>query len=315
MFARRRETLEFLLADVNDSIHVLEVGAGSGALAAIFAESNNKVTIVEPESIIDIERLEKLGVRIIRDNWPTKQLVDEKFDLILCVQVLEHIARPREFLLELAKHLRDSGKIYMEVPSGDFVKKHGSVADINYPHWNCFTETIVQRLVTECDLNILRSRELISGHDIGYVLQNPMYKSDYSVKDPFENFENAKLIQSLKYAQQKIDSWNGNIKYAFYGTTTQSQAVFGSVSDCQPKFIFDDTPAYHGAVAYDSAFQFPIVQLTTQNLAAVDAIVICAYIHDQSISEKVRDIGFNGEIYSLRPPSDPSGKVKSFFAP
>jgi SAM-dependent methyltransferase len=204
MFARRRETLEFLLADDDNSMDVLEVGAGSGALAAIFAESNNKVTIVEPESIIDLERLNKLGVRVIRDNWPTNQLVDEKFDLILCVQVLEHIARPREFLLEIAKHLRDSGKIYMEVPSGDFVKKHGSVADINYPHWNLFTESIVQRLVTECDLNISRSRELISGHDIGYVLQNPMYQSDYSVKDPFQNFENAKLKKSLKYAQQKI---------------------------------------------------------------------------------------------------------------
>ena len=48
-------------------------------------------------------------------------------------------------------------------------------------------------------------------------------------------------------------------------------------------------------------------------MAAVEVIVICAYVHDQSISEKIRDIGFTGEIYSLRPPSDPSGKVKSLF--
>ncbi len=171
----------------------------------------------------------------------------------------------------------------------------------------------MQKLVAECDLNILKRRELINGRDIGYVLQNQIHKSDYSVKAPFQNFENTKLTKSLKYAQQKIDSWNGNIKYAFYGSTSQSQAVFGSVIGCRPKFIFDDTSSYHGAVGYNSEFRFPIVQLNAQNLEAVDVIVICAYVHDQSISEKIMDIGFSGEIYSLRPPSDPSGKVKSLF--
>ena len=313
MFDRRQQTLEFLSGNGEKKLAVLEVGGGSGALSAAFAESKNSVTMLEPELIVDTARLEKLGVRIIQDVWPTDQLLGEKFDLILCVQVLEHTARPREFLLELAKHLRDSGKIYMEVPSGDWVKKHGSAADVHYPHWNYFTESIVQKLVAECELNILKRRELISGRDIGYVLQNQIHKSDYSVKAPFQNFENTKLTKSLKYAQRKIDSWNGNIKYAFYGSTSQSQAAFGSVSGCQPNFIFDDTSSYHGAVAYNSEFRFPIVQLTAQNLAAVDVIVISSYIHDQSISEKIRDIGFTGEIYSLRPPSDPSGKVKSLF--
>ena len=138
MIDRRKKIMEFLSADGDLSLNVLEVGAGSGALAAIFAESKNSVTVVEPESTLDTDRLEKQGIRVIQDIWPTSQLLEEKFDLILCVQVLEHTERPREFLLELAKYVNDDGKIYLEVPSGDWVKMHGSVTDVNYPHWNYF---------------------------------------------------------------------------------------------------------------------------------------------------------------------------------
>ena len=43
-------------------------------------------------------------------------------------------------------------------------------------------------------------------------------------------------------------------------------------------------------------------------------MVISSYVHDEEIAKKIRELGFDGEIYSLRPPSDPSGKVKSLFS-
>ena len=314
MFDRRKKIMEFLSADGDLSLNVLEVGAGSGALAAIFAESNNKVTIVEPESIIDIERLEKLGVRVIRDNWPTNQLVDEKFDLILCVQVLEHTERPREFLLELANYIKDDGRIYLEVPSGDWVKMHGSAADVHFPHWNYFTGTMIQKLASECDLNISERCELVNGRDIGYILQHIANKSDYSFQVTLQAFDLDKLEESLEIANSRTLKWNISLNYAFYGTNSQSQAAFGQLTECKPKFVFDDTPSYRGSFAYSSQLRFPILEPSLDRLKEVDAVVISVYIHDEAIARKVREMGFSGEIYSLRPPSDPSGKVKSFFA-
>ncbi len=61
MFDRRKKIMEFLSADGDSVLNVLEVGAGSGALAAIFAESKNHVTVVEPESTLDVGRLEGKG--------------------------------------------------------------------------------------------------------------------------------------------------------------------------------------------------------------------------------------------------------------
>ena len=314
MFDRRKKIMDFLSADGDLSLNVLEVGAGSGALATIFVKSKNRVTVVEPEPTLDINRLEKLGIRVIQDVWPTSQPISEKFDLILCVQVLEHTERPREFLLELAKYIKDDGRIYLEVPSGDWVKMHGSAADVHFPHWNYFTETMIQKLAAECNLNISERCELVNGRDIGYILQHVAIKSDYSFQVPLQAFEIDKLEESLEIANSQITKWNTSINYAFYGTNSQSQAAFGLLTGCKPKFIFDDTPSYRGSFAYSSQFRFPILEPSLDHLKEVDAVLISVYIHDEAIAKKIREMGFSGEIYSLRPPSDPSGKVKSLFA-
>ena len=314
MFDRRKKIMEFLSADGDLSLNVLEVGAGSGALAAIFAESKNLVTVVEPESTLDTDRLEKQGVRVIRDVWPTSKLISEKFDLILCVQVLEHTERPREFLLELANYINDDGRIYLEVPSGDWVKRHGSAADVHFPHWNYFTETMIQKLISECNLKISKRCELVNGRDIGYILQHIAIKSDYAFQVPLQAFDLDKLQESLEIANSQIIKWNTNLNYAFYGTNSQSQAAFGLLTECQPKFVFDDTPSYRGSFAYSAQFRFPIIEPSLDRLKEVDVVVISVYIHDESIAIKIRELGFDGEIFSLRPPSDPSGKVKSLFS-
>ena len=314
MFDRRKKIMDFLSADGDLSLNVLEVGAGSGALATIFVKSKNRVTVVEPEPTLDINRLEKLGIRVIQDVWPTSQPISEKFDLILCVQVLEHTERPREFLLELAKYIKDDGRIYLEVPSGDWVKMHGSAADVHFPHWNYFTETMIQKLAAECNLNISERCELVNGRDIGYILQHIAIKSDYSFQVPLQAFEVDKLEESLENANSQINKWNTSINYALYGTNSQSQAAFGLLTGCKPKFILDDTRSYHGAFAYSSRFRFPILEPSLDNLKEIDVVVISSYIHDEAIAKKISEMGFSGEIYSLRPPSDPSGKVKSLFA-
>ena len=314
MIDRRQKILGFLTADGEQSLKVLEVGGGSGALSVTFAAAKNMVTIVEPELIIDTDGLEKQGIRVIQDIWPTSQVFGEKFDLILCVQVLEHTERPKEFLLDLAKYINDDGKIYLEVPSGDWVKMHGSVADVHFPHWNYFTEMMIQKLALECNLKITKRCELVNGRDIGYVLQSEAIKSNYAFEIPFQKFEIAKLYSSVEFAKRRINEWNIDSRYAFYGSTAQSQSVYGLLNGCKPKFIFDDTPSYHNAFAYSPEFCFPILGLSLNRLEEVDVVVISSYVHDEEIAKKIRELGFDGEIYSLRPPSDPSGKVKSLFS-
>ncbi|CAB4805076.1 unannotated protein [freshwater metagenome] len=145
-------------------------------------------------------------------------------------------------------------------------------------------------------------------------MQHIAIKSDYSFQVPLQAFDLGKLEQSLEIANSQIIKWNTSLDYAFYGTNSQSQAAFGMLTGCKPKFVFDDTPSYRGSFAYSSQFRFPIFEPSLERLKEVDVVVISVYIHDEAIAKKIRELGFDGEIYSLRPPSDPSGKVKSLFS-
>jgi hypothetical protein len=46
-----------------------------------------------------------------------------------------------------------------------------------------------------------------------------------------------------------------------------------------------------------------IVQPDAGSVNAVDAILICAYLHDTVIAGRLRALGFEGEILSARPPA------------
>ena len=115
-------------------------------------------------------------------------------------------------------------------------------------------------------------------------------------------------------AKIRIAELSSNKKFAVYGANAGSQAMFGFFPQIKPEFVIDDTPSYEGAFSYSSEARFKIVKPTAENLRSVEAVLIAAYIHDKVISEKIRAAGFVGDIYSLRPPSDNSGTVRSLFA-
>lgn len=63
----------------------------------------------------------------------------ENADLIILRHVLEHIARPAEFLKMIAANNRFYGEIYIEVPDFHWIKAHGAFWDIYNEHCNYFT--------------------------------------------------------------------------------------------------------------------------------------------------------------------------------
>jgi 2-polyprenyl-3-methyl-5-hydroxy-6-metoxy-1,4-benzoquinol methylase len=314
MISRHEQTVDFLTSGVERKIRVLDVGAGSGALAAAFAKRGHEVTVVEPSSKIDGQALARFGVDVIKDFWPTVRLEGQKFDLILCVQVLEHIGDPCAFMSFLQSSLDEEGKIYLEVPSGDWVFKHGSLTDIHYPHLNYYSAQVIERIFQKAWIKPITKRDLLNGRDIGFVL----VKTKGEAKLPLEKQSVTDFSPSLEKvhlnAKIRIAELSSNKKVVVYGANAGSQAMFGFFPQIKPEFIIDDTPSYEGAFSYSSEARFKIVKPTAEVLRSIETVLIAAYIHDKVISEKIRAAGFVGDIYSLRPPSDNSGAVRSLFA-
>ncbi|PHX93503.1 MAG: hypothetical protein CK542_03875 [Acidimicrobium sp.] len=314
MISRHEQTVDFLTSKADTKLRVLDVGAGSGALAAAFARRGHRVTVVEPSSMIDERTLSDFGVNVVKDFWPAVSLEGQKFDLILCVQVLEHIADPCTFLSSLSTSLDDDGAIYLEVPSGDWVVKHASLTDIHYPHLNYFLIEVINSIFQKLLLVPNAIRNLLNGRDLGFVLRKTKSKLSNTDSKFKTDHLSVSLATNIRNAEARIFDLIAGKKFAIYGASAGSQAFFGFFPQIKPEFLFDDTPSYGGAFGYSPGARFEIVKPTAQNLSRVQSVVIAAYIHDKAIAEKIRAMGFAGDIYSLRPASDLSGTIQSLFA-
>jgi 2-polyprenyl-6-hydroxyphenyl methylase/3-demethylubiquinone-9 3-methyltransferase len=97
----------------------LDVGCGAGLLAEPLARLGAKVTGVDAAAkLIDIARdhAAKMGLDIDYRAGDVRQL-EGQFDLITCMEVIEHVADPAAFVKALAKRLAPEGLLVMSTPN------------------------------------------------------------------------------------------------------------------------------------------------------------------------------------------------------
>jgi 2-polyprenyl-3-methyl-5-hydroxy-6-metoxy-1,4-benzoquinol methylase len=93
---------------------ILDVGAGGGGIGrSVKSEGPKELVAIE----IDLrahETLKQCYDRVLTDITPIK---DERFDWIVILDVLEHLAKPASFLADLRKLLAPGGAILISVPN------------------------------------------------------------------------------------------------------------------------------------------------------------------------------------------------------
>ena len=97
----------------------LDVGCGAGLLAEPLARLGAKVTGIDatPEVIaVAREHAAAMGLAIDYRAGDVQQL-DGRFDLITCMEVIEHVADPAAFVQALAAHLAPGGLLIMSTPN------------------------------------------------------------------------------------------------------------------------------------------------------------------------------------------------------
>lgn len=99
---------------------ILDVGCGTGGTASVIkarAPSTRIVGLNNSSKELDIasEHLD-YGVQIDL-NFPENLVLSEKFDLIICSHVLEHLINPSNLLRTLERYLNDDGRLVLLVPN------------------------------------------------------------------------------------------------------------------------------------------------------------------------------------------------------
>ena len=97
----------------------LDVGCGAGLLTEPLARLGAKVTGIDaaPE-LIEVARAhgEAMGLKVDYHAGDVQNL-EGQFDLITCLEVIEHVADPAAFVKELARRLAQGGLLILSTPN------------------------------------------------------------------------------------------------------------------------------------------------------------------------------------------------------
>ncbi|HKC01672.1 MAG TPA: bifunctional 2-polyprenyl-6-hydroxyphenol methylase/3-demethylubiquinol 3-O-methyltransferase UbiG [Sphingomicrobium sp.] len=97
----------------------MDVGCGAGLLSESLARLGAKVTGIDaaPE-VIAVARDHATGMGLEIDYRAADVLdVEGQFDLITCMEVIEHVAEPQAFITALAKRLASNGLLILSTPN------------------------------------------------------------------------------------------------------------------------------------------------------------------------------------------------------
>lgn len=297
MASRHRSLVGELTGGHAGPLRVLDVGAGSGALSAAFALAGHAVTAVEPSRALEQSTGERYGFRVLNRAWPTVEIAGETFDLAVCVQVLEHTSDPAGVVASILRAVAPGGRAYVEVPSGDWVSTHASPIDLHAPHAHYFSASSFRLTVRRAGARLGAVREILGGRDVGYTLV-PGGETAIDVHaSPVGD-----MSAAIEVLRERVGQLHGR-RVAVYGANAGTQALLGWVPDGPWDVVLDDTASYWGHSAYSFAAVIPIASPATVDLSSYSHVLIAAYVHDAAIGRRLRDLGYQGQIVSLRPPT------------
>jgi hypothetical protein len=88
---------------------VLDYGGSDGSLMRAFLDNGHDCVLVD-YCPVTMEGITKIG-NTVYDLQP-----EDRFDLIVCNHIIEHVAAPQETLAVLTRHLSETGLLFVEVP-------------------------------------------------------------------------------------------------------------------------------------------------------------------------------------------------------
>lgn len=165
--ARSRERGEAALSLVRPATsgRVLDVGCGRGVVAALWREKGFDVTGVDFSSQA-LEEAERRGVPVISGSLDEIE-VGETYDVILCLEVLEHLPDPLAMVERMKSWLAPGGAMIISLPNEfhllrrlAMVAGYFPFAGHEYPHLHLFHRPTIARFFAAAGLDKVRETAL-----------------------------------------------------------------------------------------------------------------------------------------------------------
>jgi len=158
-----------LIAIVGMNKKVLDIGCATGALGMMLKENGCYVVgveIDEESAKVAEKRLDAVHIGDIEEIADKLPWPEESFDVVACIDILEHLRRPDLTLLKIKKYLKRDGMLIASIPNVAHWSTRISVAlgRFNYEeygirdktHLRFFTLKSIKQLFEETEYEIVK---------------------------------------------------------------------------------------------------------------------------------------------------------------
>lgn len=206
---------------------VVEIGCGKAYFMDMLLDKQVDVVGFDPT-------YEGHSPRVVKDFFSEKYS-EIGAEFIILRHTLEHISTPFHFIQTIAKANKKKGKIYIEVPTFEWIMKNNAIEDIFYEHCNYFTLDTLQMLF----------KKSIGGHFFNgqyiYViadLADVKEQLEVSKAEPYQVKFNERISQyeSMITSSGNVAIWGAGAKGSTFLNLVDKQcAKVKCVFDINPK--------------------------------------------------------------------------------
>jgi SAM-dependent methyltransferase len=140
--ARREIMQECMKEVITHNMKILEIGAGYGGMTSMLANFG-RVRAIEPYPDAVAYLQEKLKIKTYHGTFESFAETD-RFDLITCFDVLEHIEDDKKALSKMATLVKDGGFLVLTVPAYKFLwNRHD---DINHHYRRYSKKELIKKI-------------------------------------------------------------------------------------------------------------------------------------------------------------------------
>ncbi|HWB62996.1 MAG TPA: class I SAM-dependent methyltransferase [Chitinophagales bacterium] len=276
-----RKRLDFIRKQKNKGT-LLEIGFGDGVFLNEAAK-HFTCTGLDPSKGYKYvnDYLASKGIKVYNtalENFDAKN----KYDVVCCFLVLEHIQNPLAFLKQLKKHVKPGGLLVLEVPDIDRYKHFNSETMLTHEHVYHYTIKTLSHLLTVMDMKLVSysNKNISYGFSLLAAFANGRPKSKTTLSGGFET------LQVFEGFMDMRDSYRAKMQVALSDIVTKAQqrgqklAVYGTgflfkfaQEKCGLKtndvdYLFDDTPEKAGT-ALDGKKILPLAEIAALNPGVV----------------------------------------------
>lgn len=174
---------------IQDNDKVLEIGSDTGILSEIILRNKKiQLTCMEPNKIAFNSSKNFLrdfeNVKFLNSFYNSDTKINEQYDNIVLIHVLDHIYDTKSFINQLKKNLKKSGKVHIvvhDIKSRLSMLLKSKFPPINIQHINFFSRKSLTEFMKNHGFKILDINSTINTYSLRHYVESSPLNNNYII--------------------------------------------------------------------------------------------------------------------------------------